>query len=947
MSRHPHHFFRLAGCGLLLIAGAHASPLRAQTPAPAATPAAPAQRGFLVGQVIDKASARPVPASNILVVGTTLRTQTDLDGRYRLPIAPGVYAVRAFRLGSVAQQLEGIKITAGVSTTANFALGAAVVLLQAQTVTAAPTKANSEDALLAMQRSASRVSDGISAEAIKRAPGSNAGDAVVRITGVSIVDSKFAVVRGLAERYSNTLLNGVELPSPEPQKKIVPLDIFPSELLESIVVSKTATPDKPGDFAGGSVEVTTKEFPNTRVADVSFSTGYNSVSTFKDFSYAPQRGLDFFGFDNGARRQQVTAFPGASSTAAEREAFAESIRNVWAPTPTAITPNFGATLNFGGRLGGENAPVGYVISANVNRETEATPNRFFQIVLDQSGLAETSANLSQTTSTVDLGSIANFAVRVGSSNKIGWKNLYTRNAEELVSRAITYSPIEGGDASSEIFQVRYITRSLVQSQVTGDHLFNRLLGSRLEWKATFAEASRDEPENRSLIYQKKEADSAYYLSSSRYGSFWYRYLRDQVRNAQVDWTTPIASLLGDGAILKVGALIKQRNRRFAGTQFRTQVPLNSSQLPWTRLQPERVFTPELLGSGLLSIEPLTSFALPYEADDNLNAYYAMLDVPVRPWLRMISGVRREDWALDVYSSRKDTLPPTSTRRNNDVLPSLNVTVKLSDRQNVRLAGYATVARPDPREVTRDSYESVAGDCSTIGNGSLQRTSIRNADVRWERYPRAGEIMAVSVFAKDFTDPIVELIARDDQKCVYRPTNATSATLRGVELEIRRGLSFLPGRLKQLSAGANLSFVQSSATIPVITSNTVSDTSRTLRLQGQSDQLANVNMLYATPDGRFEISVLGNYFSDRVSRYGDVTVVQNKPVLLPDTYEQARFTLDAKVRRRIGRANVSLSARNLTDNERIFVQDSPVKGRTVVAYLRTGVGVSLGVGYGLR
>ena len=476
------HFLRLrhgiVGCAVFC-ATAMPSVLTAQV-APAAPATAPAAgaRGYLVGQVVDKASARPLPATNVLVIGTTLRTQTDLDGRFRLPVPAGVYSVRAFRLGNLAVQQDGVKITVGVSTSVTFALGAAVVQLQAQTVTAAPTKANSEDALLAMQRASSRVSDGISAEAIKRAPGANAGDAVVRITGVSIVDKKFAVVRGLAERYSNTLLNGVELPSPEPQKKIVPLDIFPSELLESIVVSKTATPDKPGDFAGGSVEVTTKEFPNTRVADFSVNTGYNSVSTFKDFSLAPQRGLDYLGFDAGGRRQAPKVVPTGNTSTGALEAFDESLRNVWTPTPTAVLPNFGGTLNFGGRLGGDNAPFGYVLSANLAHATDATPNRFFQIVLDRSGLAETSATVSEATTTTDLGGIANFAVRLGASNKIGWKNLYTRNAEELLSNAITYSPLDGIGESSALYQVRYVTRTLLQSQL--DRKSTRLNSSHSE-----------------------------------------------------------------------------------------------------------------------------------------------------------------------------------------------------------------------------------------------------------------------------------------------------------------------------------------------------------------------------------------------------------------------------------------------------------------------------------
>jgi Outer membrane protein beta-barrel family/Carboxypeptidase regulatory-like domain/TonB-dependent Receptor Plug Domain len=922
---------------------------RTMTAAQATSPAATSARGYLVGQVVDKASARPLPATNVLVVGTTLRTQTDLDGRFRLPVPAGVISVRVFRLGNVAQQQDGVRINPGVATTVTFALGTSVVQLQGQTVTAAPTKASSEDALLAMQRASSRVSDGISAEAIRRAPGSNAGDAVLRVTGVSIVDSKFAVVRGLAERYSNTLLNGVELPSPEPQKKIVPLDIFPAELLESIVVSKTATPDKPGDFAGGSVEVSTKEFPNTRVADVSLRSGYNSQSTFRQFSFAPQRGLDFLGFDAGGRRQPQLPLLARKTTPAEDEAFAERIRNVWSPAPAMVSPNFGATANFGGRLGGDNAPFGYVLSANVDRAAEATPNRFFQIVVDPSNLADVSQRVSQTANTVDLGGIANFAVRLGASNKIGWKNLYTRNAEELTSRAEVTSPLNSsGAASSAIYQVRYITRSLVQSQLSGDHLFSGLLGSRLEWKATYAVAARDEPENRSLLYNRAQFDTVYRLRTNVATNFWYRFLRDDVRNVQVDWTTPMARLLGDGALLKVGVLAKQRNRKFDATVYNAQPPQTiPTTSAWLSLPPERLFSPELIGTGFLQVTKSGVRALPYEADDNVTAYYAMLDVPVRSWLRIIGGVRREAWALDVYDLRKDTLPPLRTRRNNDLLPSLNATLKLSDRQNLRLAAYSTVARPDPREVTADSYEAVSGDCLTIGLPSLQRTTINNADLRWERYPRSGEILAVSGFAKNFSAPIVELIDLDDGACVYRPQNATSATLRGVEFEFRRGLSFLPGLLKQLSAGVNVTVVSSAATIPVLTGPDVTTTYRTLRLQGQSDRIANVNLLYATTDGRFEMSVLGNYFSDRNFRYGTTITDGKTAKILPDTYEEARFTLDAKIRRRFGRANVSLSARNLTDNERVYSLDGESLGRVVTGYQRPGIGISLGVGYALR
>ncbi len=926
---------QLLVCALLACA---VTPIvRAQVPATPAPATASVQRGYLSGQVIDKATARPLPATNIVVVGTTLRTQTDLDGRYRLPVPVGVYAVRAFRLGNMAQQIEAVRITAGTSTTVNFALGSAVVQLQAQRVTAAPTKANSEDALLAMQRASSRVSDGISAEAIKRTPGSNAGDAVVRVTGVSIVDGKFAVVRGLAERYSNTLLNGVELPSPEPQKKIVPLDIFPSSLLESIVVSKTATPDKPGDFAGGSVEVTTKEFPNTTVADVNVTTGYNSVTTFQSIAHAPRRGIDYLGFDAGGRRPTAPLPPQGPETPAN-EIFAEGVRNVWTPAPRPIAPNFGATANLGGRFGGASAPFGYVLSANLNSETQAVPDRFFQNIFLANGNPENQLTLSQATTATDLGVIANFAARLGSSNKIGVKNLFSRNAEELLSEGF------GGTSGTftRVHQVRYITRTLRQSQLSGDHVLNWLLGSRLEWKATTAVAERDEPENRALQYQRGAADSVFRLNPLAPGSrFWIRNLKDEVRTGQVDFSAPLPRLRGDGSIVKVGALARQRQRAFDGIVFSTLLQGVDPGAAWLELPAERVFTPELLGPSLFRLRREGTRTLPYESQDNVTAVYGMVDLPLRSWLRVVAGVRNESWALDIYLPRRDTLPPTTTRRNSDLLPSVNTTFKLTERQNLRLAAYETVARPDPREVTSDAYEAVSGECSSIGNPALTRTRIRNADVRWERYPKAGEVLSLSAFVKDFTDPIVEFLGTDAGDCYIQPANAINARVTGGELEFRQGLTALPGLLKRVSLGVNVTVVRSRATARV-----TADTVRTLQLQGQSDRLVNTSLLYSSSDGGFEAGILANYFSDRIARYGDVIVSGEGAEVLPDVFEKGRLTVDARLRKRLGRANVTMSLRNLTDNEVRFTQQTE-RGNLVVGYLRQGISVRMGVGYAIR
>jgi len=923
--------------------------LQSQTPVPAPAPAAaptqPIGRGFVVGQVVDKESGRPLEAANVILLNTQLRGQTDLDGKFRIAAPVGTYSVRAFRLGSAPAQIDSVRVTAGATVTANFALGSVALQLQSVAVTAGPVRANNEDALLSMQKAAPRVSDGISAQAIARAPGANASDAIVRVTGVSIVDNKFAVVRGLAERYSNTLLNGVELPSPEPLKKIVPLDLFPSSLLESIVVSKTATPDRPGDFAGGSVEVSTKEFPDDRVAEANLNVGYGSQATFRELPHIRQRGIDFLGFDEGGVRQMPRGIPslsdGATPLLPSNEVFAERLRNVWTPAPTRIDPNLGGGINLGGRFG-ERVPIGYATSVTLNRQIDATPNRLSQLVFDGStGIPDQGYTSTEATTTVDLGAIANFAMRLGTTQKIGFKNLYTRNAEERISRTAGYETYNG-NAERLIYQSRYITRVLMQTQLTGDHLIQPLLGSRLEWKATLALAQRDEPENRSLIYFKTPTQNEYQLSPSNPSPLWFRFLDDRVRSFQADWNLPIRWLLPDGSQFKAGTLYRERDRTFDAFFFRAFPTADPVIAPTLALPPEQVFSGEMIGTAV-DVRRAGAFTVPYESDDDVRSYYAMMDLPLFPWLRVVGGLRREMWKLNMYNGSKaePTFEP-NLKRNTDDLFSGNVTINVTDRQNIRLAMYQTVARPDPREVSPDYYTAITGDCANQGNPALNRSRILNGDVRWELYPNAGELVSVSAFYKDFTDPIGEILSYEGSSlCTTQYRNFESSRLLGGEFEFRKALTFLPGALERLALGINVTIVDSRTIYRIDSVTTL-----TYRLQGQSDKLANLNLLYADPDRGLDASLLLNWFTDRIVRYGIGSISNGEIDLVPGVIEQGRVSLDAKIRRKMGRTTVSLSGRNLTDNEVIFFQPHD-NGRTRTGYLRPGVSVSVGVGYAIR
>lgn len=877
------------------------------------------------------------------VVGSTVGSQADLDGRYRLTgVTLGLHQVRARRIGYQPSLVDSVRVTAGPAVVVNFTLASAVRQLEAMKVTVAAANAASEAALLAAQKAAPGVTDGISAQAMARAPTSNAADAITRVTGVSVVDKKFAVVRGLPERYNNTLLNGVDLPSPEPLRKIVPLDVFPASLLESIVASKTATPDKPGDFAGGSVEIRTKDFPENRVLQLSLTQEGNSLSTFRTVPYVPMSGLQWLGFSGPSRR--LSPRPAGGAPAEDVERFAESLRDVWTPSPRLNLPGLGLGLGIGDRVG----KLGYALSLTYSTRNDRQPGRLYQFVADsKNGTAERGFIAHETQSVVDWGATANFAFLAGSGTKLGLKNLYTRNAEESFAENDAFETYRSPPERLRTYQVKFVERELIQTQLTGDHVLGFLNNLRLEWKGTYATAKRDEPDNRSATYSENPATGVYALQPSRQSLAWFRFLEDRVVAGNLDATQPIGIWGGREMLFKTGGLYRMKDRDFTAQVFTFSPSFAPpSGVEVFSLPPEQAFAPEHLGTiadADIGFARRDALALPYKSADDLGAGYAMLDFPVLSWLRLVGGARAERWMLDVRpNSGVAAYDSATTRRELDILGSLNVTVQMSDRMNLRLAGYQTVARPDPRELTNDYYVAVTGECGNQGSSDLRHTRIDNADVRLEMYPSGDELFAISGFAKRFVRPVVEIVSLPQSTtCIAYYKNGESAINYGGEVEVRKTLGWLPFVSDAFSANMNVTVVHTETDLGDALFNVRA------RFMGQSPYVVNGGLSYDSPTGRFTASLFANAFADRITRYGATLVNVDSTgkedvTQIPHVNERGRVTLDGKLQARIStRTSVSLAAKNLTDQPQRFYQNSDV-GRVQTAFIRPGLAVKLTV-----
>jgi hypothetical protein len=879
--------------------------------------------------VIDRETGRALQSARIQIVGRAGVIETDLDGRFRTPpLAAGMYSVRAALIGYKPVQVDSVQVSDGKTASVDFALVVSPVELEEIVSEAQVVSAPKSDAgLLAAQQAAPAVSDGISAEAIKRNPDSDGGDVVRRITGVSVFDKKFVIVRGLNERYSTTQLNGSDLPSPEPLKKVAPLDIFPANLIESIITVKTATPDKPGDFAGGSVEITTKEFPENPTMQVGIAAGYNSQTTFEPSAVAPRLSGDLLGFGQNARRPSDEALSGPPSLS---ERAMESFRDVWTGSQDNAPPELDLSWNMGGQTG-STRPLGYVLSFTYSDKRSFTPDKVVAFAPQLNSPTGNGRVLDESVSEVKWGAIANFSWRAGASNKFGLKNVYTRLADEVLASGPGYNT--ENNATFNSYGIGYVERDLFQSQLSGEHVLGFLAQSRFEWKGSLAFANRHEPDNRQANYVTGHGTP----SLAQISLYQVRDLKDRVATGQVDLTIPVKLRRPGDMSFKFGGLLRDKPRTFTSGYFQATTTTSDPNL--LTLSPEKAFAPENIGSGIV-VQRYDGVGADYESDDDLTAFYGMADVPVLSQVRLVGGLRVEHWRLNVFNGTRDNPEGKSLyRRPWDYLWSANLTMGLSEAMNLRLAGFRSVARPDPRELVADRYTPVGSECDVVGDTSLVDSKILNADVRWEYYPRSGEIFAVSGFYKHFDNPLVEVIGSGANACTTFTANGEVATNYGAEFEARRALDFLPGFLRHLAVGANATLVQSSVDLDSLRFGNA----KGLPLQGQSPFIINASLVYALPNSGTTLSGLFNYFDTRVARYGSGDPTQTSQAPPVNVLEKGRYSLDVKLQQDLGSMRFTFSGTNITNQPVVWALDGS-NWKQITRRYRPGAEWKLGVSY---
>lgn len=898
-------------------------------------------KGKISGKIFDKTNNEPLIGSVVLVEGTTIGTQTNFDGVYEINnLSPGTYKLVFKYVSYETKIVDGIVVSAGKVTTLNMSMAESGVALQEVVVTSS-FKKESLGAMYTLQKNNVSISDGISSDIIKKSPDKNTSDVLKRVSGTSIQDNKFVVIRGLADRYNTATINNAMLPSSEPDKKAFSFDIIPSNLIDRITINKTASANLPADFAGGVIQVVTKDIPEENFLDFSTSIGFNTQSTFKKFVSNGHSTSDYFGFSNGDRTLS-DAFPSsrqkyASASLANQLAATRTLKNSYGEQNSTAMPSQSYQITFGNKKELKNdASFGSITSITYRNDQRINPSNRYDY--DGPSAVYSYAN-TQYKFTTNVGALANFTY-VNGKNRFSFKNIYNRIYDEnYLDRS--------GDNLSNLVNIRFNSneltqKSLLNSQLEGSHTISDN-DAKLTWNLNYANISSSQPDLRTIFYNRPidQTDAPYTLVDRNSRRF-FSEMQESNFGGNVSMAIPY-KLMDEKGSVKFGALNLMKQRNFNARIFNYAKANFASNDSILLLPKDQIFAQENISTNGFVLNEFTNNSDKYYATSMLNAAYIMLDQQIRSHVKLNVGVR-----MEMFNQNIDALDATSTKveSNNtyvDVLPSMNFTYEINEKTNYRFSASKTVSRPEFRELAPFEFYDFITATSLIGNPNLKRSENYNLDSRIEYYPNAGEAITFTGFYKQFKNPIEQIVNSSSNADLRRLSfdNAEKANTYGVELEFRKKLSFInfSDFFEQLTFYTNASLMYSR----VYLSN---QGGIERALQGQSPYLFNGGLQYNSKDNIYSASLLYNRVGHRIFTVGFQGY--------PDIYENSRNMMDLQLSRKVmkRKAEVKLNISDIFNQSQIFYQNLDDKksynenSDRIISTMKFGTTISVGFSYNL-
>ncbi len=871
-----------------------------------------AQKAKLTGKITSSKNEALASVSLTLQSDKTQVSKTDIEGRYSFTIDVAKnYTLVLTYVGYKNKTVQDIKATA-----ANEDLVVDVVLEEANSKLADVTvsanrssnKGSTDNALISFQKNTNTVASVISAETIKRSPDRNTAEILKRTPGASIQEGKYIIVRGLADRYNQAMLNGILLTSTEPDRKTFSFDLFPSQIIDNIIINKAFVPELPGEWAGGLIQVNTKDVPTKNFFNIQLGTSANSLITGKDFFKDKGGKTDWYGIDDGTRSLPTgytTKSNFDTSSIGAKTALGKTMSSNWAPVQTTAKPNINMQMNggFAGTLWGKK--IGGMIGVSY-----ANAYRFQDNVNNQNGISNdkfvpvTELKDSKYFQDINMGAIAGLSIFLNPLNKISYKAIVN------VKTANTYNSRLGTDYSRGDLvkgnEFVFGQNVFFTNQLNGDHSLSSKL--KFNWYGAFNILDSYSPDQRRIMYTKSVGGSDPYVLnisntlSQQSGSRVFQTLSDYIYTAGGDLTFKI----NQKNTIKAGYMGQVKDRLYDAQLFAITMPIDNPSL---RLLPaESAFVPDNFGTGTdnkFAFNSIQNRNFRYLANTILNAGYVQFDNKFSEGLRVVWGLRVENFDQLVGSVKKWD-PRHTYSQVTDYLPGVNATIKVGDKSNLRITGSQTVIRPELRELASFVIYDFELNASVAGNPSLKRTKVTNTDIRYELYPAAGELFTVGVFYKNFENPLESIYQEGSGgSSLFSFQNVAKATAFGFEIETRKKLS------KRFTLQANGSYINSK--IDDISLNV------SRQLQGQSPYIINTGLLYDVVEKGFNATLLFNRIGKRIYLVGDIQAGAGAP----DVYENPRSLIDFQISKKFSnnKAEIRFTISDLLNQRQIFYQNN--------------------------
>jgi hypothetical protein len=917
--------------------------------------------GQISGTVVDTVSGQPVMEASISISELdNVATRTDLRGRFSLRDVPvGTYTLVVFKAGYRFSEISEVEVTADDITTANVPLEPRStepedddVFVLASLVVEAEAVASGESILLYNRRRSSTVTDAISEDRFSALGIGDAAQALSKTVGTTIVDGQYAVIRGLGDRYTNTQLNGLSVPSADPDRLAVQLDQFPADLLESVVTSKTFTADQPGAFSGGSVNMRTKSFPDRFFVKVGGGIEVNSRTTGEKVLNIPGAGRDWLGRDNGTRALpadapedlsqingtlvQLFARRGDFGPADALQDSVELFDNrPYYPGTTRAQPDFGMSFSVGDRFDfGREQVLGYILAltydrgvshregATVGRYTQGSvdidsPNfvdlsrvfspdpslyTFYEAYLANplTPLGEPPFGETRTAFTVDWGAYGQLSWKPSNRHEFNLRIFHNQSAEDAIKRGVGEATRSDSGEMRENYDLLYTERGVTSFQLAGESLLSVEHGLLLEWRGAVSSSYQDQPDYRSTEF-KYDFRSGQYDPSGVNAFRYFREMDEDNQEFAVDLSLPLELANEGGLSLKAGLFWSDSERRNRERRFKVEgFQANGDSIP---IFPSPVGILER-GANFVRIgtymQEQTSNAN-YDGEREISAGYLMADWRINYTWRLIAGARLERTDFLVVPTRGEL----GILDQDDLLPHASLVYSMRDDMNLRLSYGSTLARPTFREKADITLPNPYANQSEGGDPGLQMTEIDNYDLRWEWFPEENEVLSVSLFYKELKNPIEKAFIEGR----ILPQNIEQGSLIGVELEYRQSLGRWHERLAAFSMGMNFSWIDSEVDVSAEEFAAIRqvdpDADSTRPLFGQSPYIFNLDLSYTHEEFGSNVSLVFNVSGERLDLVNTGA--------LPDVFEQPFPTLDLFYSQRLSeRWSFKFSAKNLLD-----------------------------------